>query len=196
MPKEEPTLFARPERESDAHGSFAATPFRPRTRPSQASVRQQQNQQEALLLAHQKRRGERKPTADRMERTTTFPRAQPDTALTTDRCAAPHGRSPRPATAAPNYPAVPCRAVLTRLPAGLVAAARTTGRAKPKETHGRKSTTACSTSTAKSRVRPGQRASGGPSGVTPRQPATCGVRAHRPPRSPACCHAQMSLIGA
>ena len=51
--------------------------------------------------------------------------------------------------------------VLTRLTAGLVAAARTADRANPKETHGRKSTTTCSTSTAKTRVRPGQRASGG-----------------------------------
>ncbi len=92
---EEPALFVRPERESEAHGSFAATPFRPRTRPSQASVRKKQSQEEALLLAHQKRRGERQPTADRLERTTTFPRAQPGTALITGRYTAPHGPTAR-----------------------------------------------------------------------------------------------------
>ena len=115
---EEPALFAQPELESAAHGSFAATPFRPRTRPSQASVRKKQNQEEELLLANQKRRGERQPTADRLELTTTFPNAQPGTALTTDRCTAPPPRLPAttPSVRAPRCADPPALRARSRQP--------------------------------------------------------------------------------
>jgi len=82
---EEQAIFERPGQASRSHESFASTPYRPRTRPGQDAVRQLQNQQEALLLANQKRRGERQPTADRLTMTGTFPHAQPGAAQTTDR---------------------------------------------------------------------------------------------------------------
>ena len=109
-------------------------------------------------------------------------------------------RAARRGRAARTCCAVSCRAVLTRLPAGLVAAARTAYRANPKETHGRKSTTTCSTSTAKTRVRPGQRASGVRCGDSGERRASCtaeaGVRrVWCSPRFQALTHSARSCAG-
>jgi hypothetical protein len=56
-----------------ARDSFEQTSYRPRTQQPLAMQRRQLNQQETRLETHQKIAADRVPTADKMDRTKTFP---------------------------------------------------------------------------------------------------------------------------
>jgi len=87
-----------------ASESFETTPFRPRTQEPLALIRAVKNQQETLLEASQKHRGERVPTGDRLDATKTFPNSHAPPLMSRS-CSYQQSLPTFPISASPTLPA-------------------------------------------------------------------------------------------